>query len=268
MTDFVVGIVSRTATYWPLFLLARQHPSVKLLELGSTAAGVDALIERRIDVAATCPDVLIARRAPLRIAAGFVDRPPTTLVARVGTGGIEALRGRRIAITQERGSVSVFLRALLRRHGLAPSAYTQIVCGTTPAQAQALKRGVVDAAMLSSPFDDWLIGQGFAAVASVGDELGPCAFTTLNVRPGTSATPEWRAFADALVRTAERLGDPATLRVLSDETGVRSSRAPRVSYDTRLDVAALERLLVFMRDDGLEAAGAARGYLDDAARTD
>lgn len=264
-----VGIVSRTATYWPLFVMAREDATLQLVELGSTAAGVDALLERRVDVAATCPDVLIMRNAPLRIAAGLVDRPPTTLVARRGIDAFEELRGCRVAVTQERGSVSVFLRALLRRHGLASNDYTQIICGPTPAQAQALRRGAVDAAMLTSPFDDWLVAQGFVALASVGDELGPCAFTTLNVRPHYSATPDWRAFIDRLVRTAELLGDAVTMRVLAEETGTRV-RAPgplRIGYDARVDVAAVERLIGFMREDGIEVAAAAETCLDDGART-
>ncbi len=263
-----VGIVSRTATYWPLYLMAEEH-AVDLVALGSTSAGVDALLDRRVDVAATCPDALIANGAPLGVACGLVDRPPTTIVAAPGIRSVADLRGRRVATTQPSGSVSVFLRAALRALGVAPADYTQVVCGPTPAQADALAGGQVDAAMLTFPFDRELVARGFVPLADVGAVLGPCAFTTLNVRRGFTSAPEWRPFHDAVVRQAAALrdagGQAAALDVLARATGIRVDAPPaRLVFDARAPAVGLERLVALMRDDGTAVGGAARTYLEDA----
>lgn len=266
-----VGIVSRTVTYWPLYVMARDGAPIELVLLGSTAAGVDALLAGRVDVAATCPDVLIEREAPLRIGAGLVDRPPATVVGRPGLGDVTDLRGLRVATTQARGSVSVYLRALLRAHGLGDGDYEQAVCGPTPEQAAALDRGDVDAAMLTFPFDELLIRRGFVRLARVGDMLGGCAFTTLNVRPGLSATEGWRSFRGGLERAVEELADPTklagALAVLAEETGVPVDTPPHdIAYDTTVNIASVERLLAFIRADGASARRApARDLLDVGA---
>lgn len=256
-----VGIVSRTATYWPLYLMAHAGV-VELVELGSTSAGVDALLGGRVDVAATCPDVLLANGAPLDIAAGLVDAPPTTIVARSGIVSVAGLRGRRVATTAERGSVSLFLRAALRARGLAPGEYAHVVCGPTPAQAEALARGVVDAAMLTWPFDADLVARGFVALVDVAATLGPCAFCTLNVRPGFTLLPAWAAFERdlrvAIARLADRRERPAALAALARATGVRSDAVPAaLRFALDLPTAGLERLRSYLRDEGGASAGGA-----------
>ncbi len=263
-----VGIVSRTVTYWPLYVLARAG-EIELVELGATSAGVVALLAGTVDVAATCPDALITSGAPARIAGGLVDRPPTSLVGRSDIRDVAELHGRRIAQTVAQGSVSLFLRALLRERGV--SDYEPVVVGSTPKQAAALERGEVDAAMLTFPFDERLVAQGFRRLARVGEALGPCAFTTLNVRAGWSRSSEWREFHDALAGAIGRLADPtgrrASLTILRRITGIRVDAAPDdLAYETRVDLGGLERLLGFMREEALgRRLQDARAYLDAGA---
>lgn len=239
-----VGIVSRTATYEPLYVLEREGTAT-LVELGSTAAGVDALLARDVDIAATCPDALIASGAPLRIAGGLVDRPPTRVVASAGIRDVAELRGRRVGTTSARGSVSIFLRALLRERGLARGDYVEVVCGPTPAQAAALERREIDAAMLTLPFDERPARLGFARLADVGAELGPCAFTTLNVREGWTASAAWRGLRERLATAMASVGGP-------------------VAYDLRVDPAGIDRLLGLMREEGLPVPDGIRDRLIDA----
>jgi ABC-type nitrate/sulfonate/bicarbonate transport system substrate-binding protein len=251
--------------------MARDGAPIELVLLGSTSAGVDALLAGRVAVAATCPDVLIERGAPLRIAGGLVDRPPATVVGRPGLGHVADLRGLRVATTQAKGSVSVYLRALLRAHGLGDGDYQQVVCGPTPDQAAALERGEVDAAMLTFPFDEALTRRGFVRLARVGDMLGGCAFTTLNVRPGFGTTEAWRSLRAGLARAAEELADPTrlagALAVLAKETGVSCDLSPRdIAYDTTVNIAGVERLLGFMRNEDASARRVpARELLDVGA---
>jgi ABC-type nitrate/sulfonate/bicarbonate transport system substrate-binding protein len=238
-----VGIVSRTATYEPFYRLAG---AVELVELGSTAAGVDALVAKEIDVAATCPDALIVSGADLRIGAGLLDRPPTRIVAAPAVGGIGALRGHRVGTTTSQGSVSIFLRAALRAHGLQRGDYTEVVVGPTPLQAAALERGEIDAAMLTAPFDAQLAARGFRVLLDVGAELGPCAFTTLNVRRRWTASEPWRALARDLERA------------IRDANGA-------LAYDLRVDRSAIERLLSLMREDGIDVQRGVREIVEEGA---
>lgn len=265
MTAVRCGIVSRTATYWPLYLMARQG-LVELVELGSTAAGVDALLQSRVDLAATCPDELMASGAPLRIAAGLVARPPTSLLARAAFPSVASLRGARVATTSPRGSVSTFLRAFLRAHGLDRGDYAEVAVGTTPAQADALERGTVDAAMVTFPFDERLREHGFRVLADVGDELGPCAFTTINAREGWTRSDEWPRFrtalAGAMARLADAPGRARELPALSEGTRGVVIAPPRVVYDAVVDLSAVERLIGFMRADGTPARGDASAHVE------
>ncbi|HVR88385.1 MAG TPA: ABC transporter substrate-binding protein [Candidatus Limnocylindria bacterium] len=273
-----VGIVSRTATYWPLYLaereglFARQGLSVVLVDLGRTSAGLPALAAGAVDIAATCPDVVVEaadRGEPVRIGGGLADLPLSSLVARPVIPDVAALRGRRVAVTEPRGSVSLFLRAALRAAGLAPGDYLSVVSGTTPAQVAALERGEVDAAMLTAPHDARAVASGLRRLAHVGDLLGPCAFTTYNVRRGATADTSWAAFAAALEDAGALLREPGAraeaIAALGAGTGLAGTAlddayascvAERNVFarGTALDPGALARMLVFMRADGLSAA--------------
>ncbi len=291
MDQVRIGIVSWTATYWPFYigldasLFEQEGLAVRLITLGSTSAGIPALLGGDVDIAATCPDALIeavADGADLRIAGGLVNRPVSSLLTAPSVASYADLRGRRVAVTEARGSVSILLRALLRQNGLEPSDYQQVVCSTTPAQAAALERGEVDAAMLTHPFETPLIARGFRQLAHVGEALGPCAFTTMNVRRGWTQQPIWPRLLRALDKADQMLRDrkqrTRVLQVLSGATGVPQDdlgetyalyvEAGQVlASGGRLDLRGLRRLLQLMREDGLRAGPPDQAdlYLDAAA---
>jgi ABC-type nitrate/sulfonate/bicarbonate transport system substrate-binding protein len=111
-----IGVVSWTATYWPFYvglsdgLFQAEGLQLELVLLGSTQAGVAALLDERVDVAATCPDAVIEASlngAALRIGGGLVDAPASSLVTLPEVSKRTELRGRRIAVTEARGSVSI-----------------------------------------------------------------------------------------------------------------------------------------------------------------
>lgn len=291
MDQVRIGIVSWTATYWPFYVglhasfFEQEGLSVQLVALGSTSAGIPALLDREVDIAATCPDALIeavADGAPLRIAGGLVNYPVSSLLVAPSVVSYPDLRGRRVAVTEARGSVSILLRALLRQNGLEAGDYQQVVCSTTPAQAAALERGEVDAAMLTHPFETPLIARGFRQLARVGEALGPCAFTTLNVRAGWTQQALWPRLLRALERADQMLRDrqqrTRVLQVLSDATGVAQGDLGEtyalyvdagqvLASGGRLDLRGLRGLLQLMQEDGLRAGPPdhADRYLDAAA---
>jgi ABC-type nitrate/sulfonate/bicarbonate transport system substrate-binding protein len=267
-----IGIVSWTATYLPYYvgvsegLFAHAGLDVEMVTLGTTAAGVSALLDGRVDVAATCPDAVVEAAtggAALRVAGGLIDRPVSSVVARPGLDSVEALRGQRVAVTHPRASVAILLRAFLRAHGLERDTYQPVVIGTTPAQVAALERGEVDAAMLTHPFEAPLLARGFRRLGRIGDVLGACAFTTLNVRAGWAGMP---ALRQALARVDERLYDPAqrprVLASLAAATGLPEGALDEAAQlylnqggvlarAGQLDPLGFRRLLDLMRADGL-----------------
>jgi ABC-type nitrate/sulfonate/bicarbonate transport system substrate-binding protein len=289
MDRFRFGIVSKTATYWPHYvglregLFEAQGLDLEIVLLGSTAAGVPALLEDRVDVAGTCPDILIvhaSKGAALRVAGGIINKPVSSVISVPDVASFAELRGRRVAVTEPRGSVSIFLKAVLRRNSLADGDYEAVVCSTTPLQVEALEKGDVDAAMLTHPFEERLLRKGFHRLARVGDVLGTGAFTTLNVRQGWTARPEWPRFQAALRECDRVLRDPAhkqtSLAALADWTGVPAEEQDEayrlytgdpdvLAHAGEVDVAGLGRLLTFMAEDGIEVQGTARDFLDEHA---
>jgi NitT/TauT family transport system substrate-binding protein len=179
-----VGIVSWTATYWPYYVglsegvFGQAGLEVEMVTLGTTAAGVAALLEERVDIAATCPDAVVeaaTQGQPLRVAGGLIDRPVSSVVVIPEVASVHALRGWRVAVSDLRGSVSIVLRAFLRAHGLERAEYEQVIIGTTPAQVAALEAGDVDAAMVTHPFEARLLAKGFRRRGRVADVVGACA---------------------------------------------------------------------------------------------
>jgi len=281
------GIVSKTATYWPHYVglqqgfFAAERIDLQVEVLGSTVAGVSALLEDRVDIAGTCPDILIvhaSQGAALRVAGGIINRPVSSLLAAPFLRSFSDLRGRRVAVTEPRGSVSIFLKAVLRRNGLAEDDYKPVVCSTTPQQVAALERGEVDAAMLTHPFEKRLLARGFNRLARIGDELGTGAFTTLNVRTGFTASPVWPRLRSALGASDAFLRSHRTesLAALAEWTGVPAEEQEEayelyagssdvLARSGELDLSGFERLLTFMAEDGIEVKGKAGDFLDKNA---
>src|SRR5881227_3052485 len=105
----VYGEVSRTATYWLHYvaeargLYAAEGLEVEPFATGSTGGGVAALEAGRVDVASNCPDYVVAaveRGAALAVVGGVVHRPVSAIVTRPDVPAPNALRGRRVAVTE------------------------------------------------------------------------------------------------------------------------------------------------------------------------
>jgi ABC-type nitrate/sulfonate/bicarbonate transport system substrate-binding protein len=216
----VLGLVSLTATYWLHYvaqargLYAAEGLEVEPAATRTTGGGVAALEAGQVDVASNCPDYVVAsveRGAALAIVGGVVLRPVSAVVARPDVKQVGDLRGRRVAVTEQVGGVSSLLKAILRRHGLGPGDYELSIIGGTPAQAEALRAGRADAAMLTHPFEARLLAEGYTLLGYTSDYWPEYAFTTLNVRRDWAAAngPALEALLRATIHAGRWLFDPA-----------------------------------------------------------
>jgi NitT/TauT family transport system substrate-binding protein len=285
----IYGLVSSTATYWLHYtaqargLYAAEGLEVESVLTGSTGGGVAALEAGRVDVASNCPDYVVAaveRGAGLVVVGGVVHRPVSAIVARPGMTSLADLRGRRVALTEPVGGVSSLLKAVLRRHGLQASDYTAVIIGGTPAQADALRQGAVDAAMLTHPFEARLLAEGYSLLGYTSDYWRDYAFTTLNVRR------DWAedhgealvGFLRATARAGRWLCDPANAvaaqRILATATDLPTSEVAEtyrryveeggvLAREGEISEAGVRAVLEVMREENLLAAApAVEWYVD------
>jgi ABC-type nitrate/sulfonate/bicarbonate transport system substrate-binding protein len=285
----VYGEVSRTATYWQHYialargLYADEGLEVAIVPTHSTGGGVAALEAGQVDVASNCPDYVVAaveRDAALAVVGGVVHRPVSAIVARPDVATFDALRGRRVAFTEPSGGVSGLLKTILRRQGLGTDEYELVVVGGTPAQAEALRAGTVDAAMLTHPFEARLEAEGYRLLGYTSDYCSRFAFTTLNVRREWAAVnaPALVALLRATARAGRWLFDPANAvaaqEILAAATGLpRGEMAATyrryvqeggvLAREAEIDSASLQAVVDLMVDEGLlPAARPVDRYVD------
>jgi NitT/TauT family transport system substrate-binding protein len=278
MTLLRYGIAAKTATYWNLYVAsdegcyAAERLEVEPVVTGGTRETIDALHSGQIDLAGCSPDELITAAqhgADLLVVGGIIGRPVSWIIGRPGLGSLADLRGRTIGVNQTRGSVSMVFRAALRAAGLGPDDYQQRSVGTTPVMVEALRRGEVDAAMLTAPFDLALIHEGFRPLQNAADGLPAYAFTTINARRQwvESQPPLLAAFFRATRAAGALIDDPTarqrSLAALAAWTGLSGEalehtdslyRQPGVlSRRGEVELAGLEAVARLMAEEGLLA---------------
>jgi ABC-type nitrate/sulfonate/bicarbonate transport system substrate-binding protein len=284
----VYGLVSPTATYWAHYVAqargfyAAEGLTVDAVLTGSTGGSVAALEAGRVDVAGNCPDYVIAaveRGEALAIVGGVVRRPVSAIVAQPTISALSALRGRRVAVVELIGGVSSLLKAILRRHGLGPGDYQLVIVGGTPAQAEALRQGTVDAAMLTHPFEARLVAEGYRLLGYASAYWPTYAFATLNVRRDWAEVHAETlvAFLRATIRASRWLHEPAyaaeAQAILAASTGLptpevadtyrRYIQEAVLAREAEIDEPALQAVLDVMREEQLlSAAPSSDWYVD------
>ncbi len=283
------GMVSRTATYWLHYVAhARGLYSAEGLEVedvptGSTGGSVLALEAGRVDLTGNCPDYVVAaveRGAALAVVGGIVHRPVSAIVTQPDVPSLAALRGRRVAVTEQVGGVSSLLKVILRRHGLGPGDYQLRIVGGTPAQAEALRQGAVDAAMLTHPFEARLVAEGYRLFGYTSDYWTDYAFTTVNARRDWAEdhAGELVAFLRATARAGRWLFDPANAdaaqAILAEGTGLATAEVADtyrvyveqggvLAREGEIRDAGMAAVLDVMREENLLAAAPAPDWYVD-----
>ena len=112
-----------------------------------------------------------ARGQPLKGLVSFVNRPMHYLVTRSDFKSVRELKGKTLAISSFGSTEQNTTNAILRAHGLEPDRKDVLVValGDSPVRLEALKRGIVDATVITIP--DVIVARnlGFRILAHAGD---------------------------------------------------------------------------------------------------
>ena len=153
--------------------------------VGGAETSLVALEEGQADVAHVATSFLIT--AALRgadtvaIIAEF-NNPIYSLVAKPWYKSIEELKGRRVAMADMTGSVSLATMALFEKHGLTKDDLDINVIEGTPGRFQCLMRGDCDAAPLGQPQDFHAVRQGFRLLGATNDAVPDFVYTVTAAR--------------------------------------------------------------------------------------
>jgi NitT/TauT family transport system substrate-binding protein len=141
---------------------------VNLVQMRDTL-GISALLGSNADFASMSGAGLTAMLggAPLRFAFSSYYRPMFWLYAKPEFADVKALRGKRIGVTGLGSGPDNLLREVLKRNGIEGGRDATILAlGLPGTLATALRNGVVDAGMISPPFNFVVRDAGFRDLVS------------------------------------------------------------------------------------------------------
>lgn len=186
------GYTSKTIFFLPFFVAQKkgfyqaEDIKVELIQMGTPAVSLQALIAGQIQICNINPDgIIIAgeKGANLKAIAGVVNGVAYTLVGGKPYKKLEDIKGTRLGVGSLKGGPTTFLLEYLRAKGLSyPRDYSLVlVAGGTPARLAALESGAVSAAVLGVPQSDMALDRGFNRLGDVHETLPSFQFTTVNV---------------------------------------------------------------------------------------
>ena len=173
--------------------------------IGGAESSLVALEEQQADVAHVATSFLITaamRGADTVAIIAEFNNPIYSLVAKPWYKTIADLKGRRVAMADMSGSVSLATLALFEKHGLTQTDLDINVIEGTPGRFQCLMRGDCDAAPLGQPQDFHALRQGFRLLGATNDAVPDFVYTV------TAARKSWAVeHKEALARYVRAMRD-------------------------------------------------------------
>ena len=214
-----LGLISEGTNTWPLYvaqalgMFRRYGLTVDVSVVGSSVKQQEDLIRGDYDVGFQQPDHVVRaveQGADLFIFAAHGHAPDLTLVGQPGISGIEALRGKDIAVDGARSGYALLLARLLAQKGFAESEVLFKEVGGSKERFDAMKSGAAAASMLNPPFDATLIASGYVSLARIGEEFPTYPGSVMAARRGWAKTHgrELKAFVRGLEDATAWLRDP------------------------------------------------------------
>ncbi|HLH22257.1 MAG TPA: ABC transporter substrate-binding protein [Chloroflexota bacterium] len=245
------GYTSLGANQWALYAaeargyLAEQGIAIDENNMGSAAAGVQALASGSLDLTNSNPDPLVravASGADLLFLAGTLNPPIYSLYGQKDITSLDGLRGRTIIVGGPKDVTVYLLDRMFEPHGLKRGDYDMVYAGGTPERLRALESGAVQAAILIQPFDFAARREGYPLLIDTYDYVKNLPFSSFAVARGwlDHATNRERAtrFLAAVYRGSQDVCDPAQkeamIRILADKTQLSDDDA-RQTYELLIE---------------------------------
>ena len=138
-----------------------------------------------------------------------VCRDPFFIVGRAPAPGftVADLTQLRVATVSEVPTPWICLAQDLRTAGIDPASLRRHTTGTMAENADALRRGELDAVQLFQPYAEQLVQEGAGHIWAAAADRGPAAYTTLIARRPLlqSRRPEFEAMARAMSKTLHHI---------------------------------------------------------------
>lgn len=168
LTRLYLGTPTHSLSWFPLFVAMKrgffreQGLSLEPIIMQPRVT-VSALVTKEISYSSTINSVFggAAQGLPIKVIMVVAAKSSFVLMARPGIGSPQELRGRNIAITQAGSATHRQLLLVLKKFGITPTEVNVVGLGDHSNRVIALRRGHVDAALLSVPYDLPLEKDGF-----------------------------------------------------------------------------------------------------------
>jgi ABC-type nitrate/sulfonate/bicarbonate transport system substrate-binding protein len=239
--EIEIGIVVPALIYVPVWL-ADQHGflreeglAVRLRSFGSTDATTAALRDGVVPVTIGSPEGSIANAlegGDLRLVAGFVNRPPLSMIAQPRYHAMADLRGAKLGTTSLKEGTCHLMQKMMAAHGMhQPSDYQFVMAGAHPQRWEALQAGTLDAAIQLVPFNYIAEESGFPNLGDVDTYVPDFLFCAVCTRSKwAGANPDRvTGLLRALKRGVEALyADPSgAAEIVIDQLNIKPEHARR-----------------------------------------
>ena len=214
-----IGVVVPALICAPIWLaekrgfLKDEHLKVQLRSFGTTEGTTTALRDGIVPVAITSPEGSIldaATGGDLRLVAGFINRPPLSMIAQRRYRSIAELRGARLGTTSLKEGTCHLMERMMAAHGLhQPKDFQFVIAGAHPQRWKALQAGTLDAAIQLVPFNYIAEEAGFSNLGDVDDYVPDFLFAAVCTRISWADKnfPQMRGLLRALHRGVQALYD-------------------------------------------------------------
>jgi ABC-type nitrate/sulfonate/bicarbonate transport system substrate-binding protein len=195
--EIEIGIVVPALIYAPVWLadhhgfLKEEGLAVRLRSFGSTDATTAALRDGVVPVTIGSPEGSIADAlsgGDLRLVAGFVNRPPLSMIAQPRYHAMADLRGAKLGTTSLKEGTCHLMQKMMAAHGMhQPADYQFVMAGAHPQRWEALKAGTLDAAIQLIPFNYIAEENGFPNLGDVDTYVPDFLFCAVCTRASWAA---------------------------------------------------------------------------------
>ena len=196
LQKITISYPTRSASSWPVFIAKeggyyQKYGLDATIVFGVHPAGVAMVISGQAQMTNYSLETAMqamARDGSLVVAGSWLNKADFALIGRKDIANVQALKGKRIAVSQIGDAPSNYAIALLRDYGMTSRDVQWVPVGTdVNGRAAALEGGRADATMLTAPTYYKLEEAGYKALTNLADHDDIFAATTYLMKRSTVA---------------------------------------------------------------------------------